>query len=247
VTNISRRALLVFTRSPEAEAISKGFRSEGGAPLFHAFLSSWVDLARKAAVHLVVASPAPCRRRLEGSGVAREATFQTQRGGGFGDRLADAACAVFGRDFESVIVVGGDAPAITADELRSSFAAIEAGKMVVGPSVDGGIYLVGLRASEAPLLRTITLRDGRVCERFTRAGEDAGRRIHFLSRRAEIDSVRDAGRAWKASPWDSNWAPYQRLLAFSVASRPNPVPPRVSVLPGASGFRFSPRAPPVAA
>jgi hypothetical protein len=86
-----------------------------------------------------------------------------------------------------------------------------------------------------------------VCERFAQAGEDAGRRIHFLSRRGEIDSVLDARRAWKASPGDSDWAPFRLLLATSVASRPIPVTTHFFILPGASGFRRLPRAPPAMA
>jgi hypothetical protein len=43
------------------------------------------------------------------------------------------------------LIVGGDSPDLPLDRLESAFAALESPGVVVGPSSDGGYYLVGCR------------------------------------------------------------------------------------------------------
>jgi len=54
---------------------------------------------------------------------------------------ADTALRVAG--FERVMVIGADSPDLPAAFLREAFAALEGHSTVVGPSTDGGFYLLG--------------------------------------------------------------------------------------------------------
>lgn len=46
--------------------------------------------------------------------------------------------------FESVVIVGTDSPGLTPDILEQAFDALKKHEFVLGPSADGGYYLIGL-------------------------------------------------------------------------------------------------------
>jgi len=242
-----RRALVLFTRSPEAEARAKGFREAHAAPLFRAFLESWVRLSRETATDLVVASPASCRRRLEASGVAPGGRFLTQARAAFGERLAAAAGEAFGLGYDSVVLVGGDAPAIGAGDLRRAFEAIESGAVALGPAGDGGAYQIGVDARDADLGRSHRHRDRRALVRLLAAAADRRRGVVLLPARQEVDSALDAARARRLAGADPGWGPYRFLL--DAALRPESPASLADLRPGSAHrpLRRAPRGPPAAA
>jgi len=74
-----------------------------------------------------------------------------QEGGDLGARIEQAARrGLEGSD--RVIVIGSDAPALPAALLQLAAARLERADAVLGPAVDGGYYLLGLRRCELGLL-----------------------------------------------------------------------------------------------
>lgn len=70
-----------------------------------------------------------------------------QQGRTFGERYANAFQEIFDRGYSKVISIGNDAPDLTADTLRKAIKEIQHSDLVVGPSTDGGVYLLGLSRS----------------------------------------------------------------------------------------------------
>lgn len=69
---------------------------------------------------------------------------QQQVGEDFGSRFIAAMTWVFQQGFENIITVGNDTPQLTTRHLLEARKQLEQGKIVVGPSLDGGFYLLGL-------------------------------------------------------------------------------------------------------
>jgi hypothetical protein len=68
-----------------------------------------------------------------------------QCGGHLGERMTTAADDAL-PDGGHLAVIGTDAPTLTADLLTRAFTALESGSSaVIGPALDGGYYLLGLR------------------------------------------------------------------------------------------------------
>ncbi|NUN99013.1 MAG: DUF2064 domain-containing protein [Saprospiraceae bacterium] len=63
---------------------------------------------------------------------------------GFGKRITHALAEVFDCGFESVLVVGNDSPDLSHSDLEKAIARLESGYSVLGPSTDGGAYLIGI-------------------------------------------------------------------------------------------------------
>lgn len=70
-----------------------------------------------------------------------------QKGESFGERLANAIEGVYEKGFEKVIAIGNDCPSITSQLLKKVSQQLLEEQLVLGPSLDGGVYLIGIDKS----------------------------------------------------------------------------------------------------
>jgi len=78
-----------------------------------------------------------------------------QSSGDLGGRMSNAFKDLFARGYKSAIMIGADLPTLPSRYLRAAFAALERRPVVLGPSLDGGYYLIGLRAPQPELFEGI--------------------------------------------------------------------------------------------
>lgn len=71
-----------------------------------------------------------------------------QSGKNFGERFSNALNSVFNKGFDNVIAVGNDCPLLEAKNIIDACRLLEEGINVLGPSEDGGIYLLGIRKTD---------------------------------------------------------------------------------------------------
>jgi glycosyltransferase A (GT-A) superfamily protein (DUF2064 family) len=77
--------------------------------------------------------------------------FILQEGDTFDLRMNNAYSKAFDAGYQMCIIVGGDIPTLKYEHLKSAFELLQDQKysdekvMVVGPGIDGGVYLIGLR------------------------------------------------------------------------------------------------------
>ncbi len=76
-------------------------------------------------------------------------SFRKQQGQNLGDRMAEALNTTL-QNAERCLLMGSDCPAITAELLQNSFAALQEKDIVLGPAYDGGYYLVGINKTVSP-------------------------------------------------------------------------------------------------
>ena len=75
-------------------------------------------------------------------------TEQEQVGSDFGSRFSHALQQIFAQGYSSVISIGNDTPQMTQNDIQTALAHITDQNSVIGPSRDGGIYLLGIHASD---------------------------------------------------------------------------------------------------
>lgn len=66
-----------------------------------------------------------------------------QVGSSFSARLTAAIQSVFSKGFERIITLGNDTPNLSVAHIRTAYNNVNEGKTVIGPSSDGGVYLLG--------------------------------------------------------------------------------------------------------
>lgn len=80
-----------------------------------------------------------------------------QRGETLGERLLNAAAELLSSGFDSVCLINSDSPTLPREILRSaaSLLAEDGDRVVLGPSQDGGYYLIGLKHPHRSLFERI--------------------------------------------------------------------------------------------
>jgi len=71
--------------------------------------------------------------------------LQPQSEGDLGARLTAAFASAFARGFRRAIAIGTDCPDLDSALLLQAFAALADADLALGPALDGGYYLIGLR------------------------------------------------------------------------------------------------------
>ena len=119
-----------------------------------------------------------------------------QRGIGFGERFTNAIQDIFDKGFENIITLGNDTPQLKTSQLIQALNLLESGKIVVGPSADGGFYLMGINQSSFNSEQFIRLpwRTADVRSALVSLMVEYGRDIHSLQVLEDIDSLNDIKR-----------------------------------------------------
>lgn len=81
----------------------------------------------------------------------------SQRGDGFGERLVFAAEDILGCGFSAVCLIDSDSPTMPTRALRQAVQELArpGERVVLGPSVDGGYYLIGMKRAEPRVFNRI--------------------------------------------------------------------------------------------
>ena len=114
-----------------------------------------------------------------------------QRGDGFGERLLAAAEDVLAIGYGAVCLIDSDSPTVPAGAYAQAVKALaEAGdRVVLGPSADGGYYLIGMKAAHKEPFERIAWSTGSVLgETMTRCRE-AGLEVVLLPTWYDVDDA----------------------------------------------------------
>jgi rSAM/selenodomain-associated transferase 1 len=79
------------------------------------------------------------------SWLGKHIPWQQQVGENLGERMDYAFSKAFKRGFKRVVIVGADCPQLCTDTMTQAFKELRDKEVVLGPTRDGGYYLVGLR------------------------------------------------------------------------------------------------------
>ena len=92
---------------------------------------------------------------------------------------------------DRAVVVGTDAPAVNAAAVARALNALDSADVVLGPSTDGGYYLLGLNASCPDLFRSIPWSTSSVLAATAARARDLGLDVTYLEMQADVDTVAD--------------------------------------------------------
>jgi len=155
-----RPTLIVFTREPVAgetkTRLIPRLGARNAAALAHAFTLDALAKAQSLRVPIVIAGSAHGGARRAGYFriLARrfDACVVEQGEGNLGTRMARALAPL--RDAGAVLI-GTDTPSLPSRLLAQNVALLRRARVVLGPSLDGGYYLIGIRGPLPDIFRGI--------------------------------------------------------------------------------------------
>lgn len=122
---------------------------------------------------------------------------RSQEGEGLGERMLRATEAVL-VEWQGCLLVGADVPEVGAETLREAARKLETADVVLGPALDGGYYLLGLKRAEPALFAGLPWGTGRVLAGTVAAAEAAGLAVAYVEERADIDAWADLVALYEA-------------------------------------------------
>ncbi len=114
-----------------------------------------------------------------------------QRGDGFGERLAFAAEDLFRCGFSSICLIDSDSPTIPADVYAQAVELLSRPNdhVVLGPSDDGGYYLIGLKRNHPELFEQIDWSTERVLAQTKKRAQELNLEVSLLSAGYDVDDA----------------------------------------------------------
>ena len=114
-----------------------------------------------------------------------------QRRGSLGLRMQRQFQRAAREGASKVVLIGSDLPELEASDLSAAFTALGQRQGVLGPALDGGYWLIGLRRPEPELLAGIAWGGAQVLEQTLAAMARRGLEPQLLTRRGDLDWARD--------------------------------------------------------
>lgn len=117
--------------------------------------------------------------------------WQAQQGNDLGERMANSFHASFSRGFQPIMLSGADCPALNSAILGQALQALHNHDAVLGPSLDGGYYLIGLQQPQPQLFQDISWGEAEVARQTQERLAASGLRYQLLPELPDIDRPSD--------------------------------------------------------
>jgi hypothetical protein len=119
--------------------------------------------------------------------------YVPQQGNDLGERMKNGFTSAFIEGFRRVILVGSDSPDLPSDFLRNVITELQTHDMVIGPSSDGGYYLIGFRDDTflPSVFDGISWSSSTVFQETIEKAKNAGRSLSLLPSWSDVDIISD--------------------------------------------------------
>lgn len=179
--NSKNNALIIFTREPEPgktkTRLMPYFSPEQCAGLHRCMIKDISKEMKKSDAAIIVAytcgsdsgKPAFLRKIM-----GRKALFIKQRGADIGARMQNAISDALDLGYSKAVLIGTDIPEISSETINLSLTVLDDKDVVLGPTEDGGYYLIGMKAVHPEAFKVERYGGATVLEDTVRSLKNAG-------------------------------------------------------------------------
>jgi len=190
------QALAIFAKAPlpgqVKTRLAPALTAEEAAALYRCFLLDTLAMARRTRrwKTLLFYTPEEAGQVMRAI-VERPIELIPQGGVDLGERMHRAFQQLFARGHRVAVIIGGDLPTLPLSRLREAFSALERKPVVLGPSLDGGYYLIGLQSPQPELFEGVAWGTSRVLKQAVDRLTLLGLEAECLEPWYDVDSVED--------------------------------------------------------
>ena len=151
--------ILLFIKYPEKgkvkQRLSRDLNEEIVQGLYKCFVHDTLSTLHKIKAQLVICFfPADAQEKFQ-QWLGSTLLFLSQTGIDLGERMKNSFLSAFSKGFRRVILMGSDSPDIPIEFLQKAFSELETHDIILGPSYDGGYYLIGFQSGVMLILSQI--------------------------------------------------------------------------------------------
>ena len=190
----SKNAYVIFTREPvpghTKTRLMPYYTAEKCAELHKCFLRDIADEMKGGNFDLAVAYTGGDPLFLQDV-FGKNARYIEQRGDSLGQRMENAISDVLAMGYERVVLTGSDIPELEADTIETAFALLSACDVVIGPTADGGYYLLGMKQLHHEAFDVKTYGISTVFEETVSSVRNVGLTVEAVDEYNDIDTRED--------------------------------------------------------
>jgi len=236
-----RCALAVMAKAPKPGSVktrlSPPLNPEQAAALNIAFLRDTIACLQEVAtivdgVPVISYTPIGAEREFDGI-IADNVMLLPQRGAGFGERLHGTVEDLLSAGFCAVCLIDSDSPTVPREAYVEAVDRLLSGEdcAVLGPSQDGGYYLLGVNAPHPRLFTDIIWSSAAVFEQTLERAQSIDLPVHSLPTWFDVDDGQTLGRLFRElvgphRPRGAFAAEHTKRYLQTIADGPETVPGR---------------------
>lgn len=119
--------------------------------------------------------------------------------GSLGEKMAAAFQEAFQSGYYKVVIIGSDCYDLTSNHLQLAFDKLNEADAVLGPSQDGGYYLLGMKTFARELFENIAWSTSSVSQETLKTLKTLNKTVALLPELNDVDEAEDLG------PWAEDW------------------------------------------
>lgn len=185
---MSKHALIIFARNPELgkvkNRLAKTIGKEKALEVYNKLLSNVYAETKdlKCNKYLFLSE------RTD-SGLFDDTFIQKiQSGSDLGSKMLSAIESVLKEGNESAVLFGTDVPGLSSEIIYDAFQRLSEQDVVIGPSKDGGYYLIGMKESLSPLFEDMKWSNDQVLNNTLERIANLNKSYYLLEELIDIDT-----------------------------------------------------------
>jgi rSAM/selenodomain-associated transferase 1 len=161
--------------------------------LYRYFVVDLLTTLNRSHVFLYIVHHPPSALEQFKTWLGEDYQYLAQKGTDLGERLNHAFQTAFSRGFQQVIALASDVPDLCEAVIPRAFQVLRIEDTVIGPSPDGGYYLIGFQSDSfhSAIFDDISWSTDQVFPQTYAKLQKSGRSVHVLTPWRDVDTVAD--------------------------------------------------------
>jgi rSAM/selenodomain-associated transferase 1 len=190
-----KKCLIIFVKEPIRGNVKTRLGSHLSqlecVRLYKNFLKYAIDLARGIKCSDKIIAYDSCGKRPDYlRKIAPDFKFYMQKGRDLGERMSNAFID-FTSDNTKTVLIGSDSPGLPKNYINKAFSELASNDLVLGPTYDGGYYLIGMKDNCEEIFRGIKWSSSAVFEETLKKAKKMKKKTAVLNTWYDIDTTED--------------------------------------------------------
>ena len=189
--------IIILTKFPEAGKVKSRLAKEVGnnkaAEIYKTILLDNWQIAKDTGHEVCIEfSPLDAKKKFQ-TLFGKNVILNPQIGTDIGWRMANAFARCLQQQFDAAILIGGDAPDLSAELLNEALVSLLNHDIVLGPTHDGGYYLIGFtKDSFNPhYFQNIDWSSPNVFKQTAEIIRESNNKLYLIEKRFDLDTFDD--------------------------------------------------------
>lgn len=190
-------ALVLFAKAPIAGEVKTrlqpGITPENSARLQEAMIKDSISLMNEInnVEKIIYFLPGEKKNVFEKFTDGLPFHLNCQNGVDLGGKMENAFQDLFDKGFFRVVVIGTDSPTLPKDHINKAFIDLNKADLVLGPSMDGGYYLIGFKQKVFPVFSPVEWGSNKVLFQTEELIKKHNLKLSLLPVHYDVDTIKD--------------------------------------------------------